>query len=656
MQEISNRAALTEAFAAAALIREVEQRLLKLFAEGKLFGTVHTCIGQEFIGVAVARALVAGDILFSNHRCHGHFLARTGNVDGLIAEVMGKASGVCGGRGGSQHLCDVRNGFFSNGVQGGIAPVGAGLAMSLQLRGLENIAVVFLGDGTLGEGAVYETLNVASKWDLPILFVLENNFYSQSTPQKQNLAGSILARAAAFDIPAAYSSTWEPERLLELTEECVARVRRDGRPFFLQVDTYRLMPHSKGDDDRDPEEIASYWARDPLRMFYENNSEVDSSVLAKAQGQVDAAVALAEASPFAQACDGEAELPIVRKASWKTVVESETGTLFVASLREALRRNLRREPCLILIGEDIESPYGGAFKATKGLSAEFPGRVRNTPISESAIVGLGNGLALGGYIPVCEIMFGDFLTLAADQFINHASKFRYMYNNQVRVPLIVRTPMGGRRGYGPTHSQSLEKHFLGLPQTQILALNSRINPGLIYDELFSSVDRPTLVVENKLLYSSRLGPPVPDGFALELSDEQFPTCRLRPLAPPQITVFCYGGMLPHAEQAVARAFDDYEIVAEIICPSKLYPLNPWPVIESLERTKKLLIVEEGHSFAALGSELIAQISELSPGLLRACKRLSPPEHPIPACGPLEKEVLPDSDSIVARLRELSSHA
>ncbi|HTC61812.1 MAG TPA: thiamine pyrophosphate-dependent enzyme [Candidatus Saccharimonadales bacterium] len=655
MQEISNRTALSEAFATASIIREVENRLLRLFAEGKLFGTVHTCIGQEMIGVAVARALEAGDILFSNHRCHGHFLARTGNVEGLIAEVMGKASGVCGGRGGSQHLCDTRNGFFSNGVQGGIAPVAAGLAMSLQLRGQGNIAVVFLGDGTLGEGVVYETFNLTSKWDLPVLFVLENNFYSQSTPQTQNLAGNILARAAAFDIPVRCSSTWEPEQLLEVTAECIAKVRNERRPFFLQVDTYRLMPHSKGDDDRDPEEIASHWARDPLRMFYENCPEEDSSALEKAKGYVDVAVAVAEASPYAQSYSEDGGNSFPDKISWKNLTEAESGTLFVASLRESLRRNLKRDPRLIFVGEDIESPYGGAFKVTKGLSAEFPERVRNTPISEAAIVGLGNGLALGGYIAVCEIMFGDFLTLIADQWINHASKFRYMYNNQVSVPLIVRTPMGGRRGYGPTHSQSLEKHFLGTPHTQVVALNSRVNPGKIYDELFLTVDRPTLVIENKLLYTSRLGSPVPNGFVLELSDEHFPTCRLRPLANPEITVFCYGGMLAYVEEAAARAFDELEIVAEVICPSRIYPLDPRPIIESLKRTRKLLIAEEGQSFAALGSELIAQISEFSPGLLRACKRLSPPEHPIPACGPLEKEILPATESIVSQMRELSRH-
>jgi 2-oxoisovalerate dehydrogenase E1 component len=650
MQDISTRSSLAEAFATAALIREVEERLLQLFAAGKLFGTVHTCVGQEMVGVAIARALHAGDILFSNHRCHGHYLARTGNARGLIAEIMGKSGGICGGRGGSQHLCDEPNGFFSNGVQGGIAPISAGLAMSLQLRGTNQIAVVFLGDGTLGEGAVYETLNIVSKWELPLLFVLENNSYAQSTPQSQYLAGSIRARAEAFDIPYFHGSTWEPEELLGLASQTVAHVREQRCPAFLQVDTYRLMPHSKGDDDRNKEEIASYWARDPMRLFFAENEEADPELLGRVKEQIDEAVALAEQMPYAKSAPGDEDLPMFGRPKWSAVTsDAEAGKLGVASIRDALRRNMQRDSRITLIGEDIESPYGGAFKVTKGLSDEFPRRVRNTPISEATIVGIGNGLAMGGFLPVCEIMFGDFLTLAADQLINHASKFRYMYNEQVRVPLIVRTPMGGRRGYGATHSQSLEKHFLGMPHTRVLGLNGRMNPGAIYDELLGSVDRPTLVVENKALYAVRLGTPIADGFMLEKSDEQFPTCRLRPAGKPQITIFCYGGMLPFVEQAIARAFDELEIVVEVICPIQLYPLNPWPVIESLEHTHRLLIVEEGQEFAALGSELIAQIMELSPGALHMAKRLSPPQHPIPSCGPLENELLPNVDSILASL-------
>ena len=195
------------------LIRKTEQRLLELFKQGKLFGTVHTCIGQEFVGIAVARALHPQDNVFSNHRCHGHFLAYRQNLVGLIGEIMGKSVGVCGGRGGSQHLH--QGSFYSNGVQGSIVPVCAGLAYSQKVKATNGITVAFLGDGTLGEGAVYEAMNIASKWELPVLFVCENNLYAQSTHQSQTLAGGIRARAEAFGIETAYSDTWNWPALLQ---------------------------------------------------------------------------------------------------------------------------------------------------------------------------------------------------------------------------------------------------------------------------------------------------------------------------------------------------------------------------------------------------------------------------------------------------------
>ena len=170
---------------------------------------------------------------------------------------MGKPSGVCGGRGGSQHLCS--KGFFSNGIQGGIVPVAAGLAMTLKLRKPGNIGVVFIGDGTLGEGVIYETMNIASKWQLPLLIVLENNLYAQSTSQTQTLAGDICARAAAFGIETTHSSTSDPLKLLQTAKQCVEQVRKESRPHFLCIDTARLMAHSKGDDNRDKKEIEQYW-------------------------------------------------------------------------------------------------------------------------------------------------------------------------------------------------------------------------------------------------------------------------------------------------------------------------------------------------------------------------------------------------------------
>src|SRR5215831_1018155 len=246
-------------------IREVEEKFLQLFSEGKLNGTVHTCVGQEFSAIAFAGQLNKKDFIFSNHRCHGHYIAFTGDVRGLIAELMGKASGTSGGIGSSQHLCN--SNFYSNGIQGGIVPVAAGYALGNKLKQNGAIGIVFIGDGTLGEGALYETMNILSKWEIPLLIVCENNLYSQSTPQSINLAGDILARPAAFGIQTFSGDTWNPESLMTKAEQAIDYVRSQCKPAFFLVDTYRLNAHSKGDDDRDAAEVTHYRNKDYLNLF-----------------------------------------------------------------------------------------------------------------------------------------------------------------------------------------------------------------------------------------------------------------------------------------------------------------------------------------------------------------------------------------------------
>jgi 2-oxoisovalerate dehydrogenase E1 component len=638
-----------EFYRKALLIRSVEQKLLQLFAKGNLSGTVHTCIGQEFTGIAVANALQAGEFIFSNHRCHGHYIARTDDVEGLIAEIMGKSTGICGGRGGSQHICGSR--VFSNGVQGGIVPVAAGMALAERLRDTGSIGVVFIGDGTLGEGVVYESLNFMSLWNIPLLIVLENNYYAQSTPQCQNLSGDICKRAEAFGIETRHSNTWELGKLVNDIAESVAQVRQEKRPLFHRVDTYRLMGHSKGDDPRDPEIVKPYWKKDLVERYVSANKDKSEVILGEINERIDLAVASAERAPYAVERSTDDEVRPFNKTAWRqTNLDSKDRIADV--IYDSFKRNMQKDDRIFLIGEDIESPYGGAFKVTKDLSNIFPGRVNNTAISEAAIIGIGNGLAINGMIPVCEIMFGDFLSLAMDQLLNHASKFHYMYNEQISVPLIVRTPMGGRRGYGPTHSQSTEKHFLGMPGTQLLAIHDRYCPGKFYDSLFENIDRPSIVIENKRLYGMRGGREVPEGFVLEHTDETFPMTRLRPLAEPDVTIVCYGGMLPAVEQAILWLFDKHEVICQVLVPICLYPLNPWPIVESVEKTGRILVVEEGINYAAFGSEVISEVAERIQDTICKVKRVGCPRHPIPSGRQLEKEVLPGRVKIIEAVLEL----
>ncbi len=634
------------AIESALLIRRTEQRLLDLFNQGKLFGTLHTSIGQEFAAVALGRALREGDAVFSNHRCHGHFLACAGDLRGLVAEIMGRATGVCGGRGGSQHLHSGR--FFSNGLLGGTAPIAAGYAYSQLLAGEGSITTLFLGDGAFGEGVVYEAMNLAAKWSLPLLFVCEDNHYAQSTPQSQTLAGTLPGRAAAFGIPVYESTTEDWQALLPAMERSVAQVRSGSGPVFHYVDTCRLMAHSKGDDDRPEEEIAANWARDPLaRMLAEFESDPRlKAMLARVDACIDEAVNEAEQAPFA-------ELPTQipersGSVSWRTPAFQDERVF--KSIRAGLQQAMAADARLHLIGEDIEAPYGGAFKCTGDLSLEFPGRVRNTPISEAAIVGLGTGMALASLRPVVEIMFGDFLGLAFDQWLNHAAKFPWMFNNTVEVPLVVRTPMGGRRGYGATHSQSIEKHFLGIPGTRVLSLHQHMDPAALYARLLAENDRPTLVLENKTLYTQIATAAAPAGFSLAETRNAYPTARLSPDRPADITMVALGGISLEAEKAAVKLHEE-EIYVELLLPSCLYPLDLAPILESLQRTSRLLVVEEGQGFVSLGAEILALVLEGFRGRV-AARRLAAAPHPIPSARPLEQGSLPQVEDIIEALVDL----
>ncbi len=246
------------------LIRRFEERALAEFSTGKLFGTTHAYIGQEADAAAVFAAADAGDVVFSNHRCHGHFLAYGGSAHGLAAELMGKATGLVGGRGGSQHI-QWKN-FYSNGIQGGIVPVTAGMALAEKVQKTGQIAIVFIGDGTLGEGVLYETMNLSALWQLPILFVLENNRFAQTTPIELGVTGSIAARFQAFGI-----NTWEIESsdvlsILPLAQQAINHAR-GGQPAALILHTQRFSAHSKGDDTRDRETIALIKQKhDPLTI------------------------------------------------------------------------------------------------------------------------------------------------------------------------------------------------------------------------------------------------------------------------------------------------------------------------------------------------------------------------------------------------------
>jgi len=279
-------------------IRRFEETVLDEFKRGVFSGTTHTSLGQEANAVGVISQLHAEDVIVTNHRCHGHYLAYGGDMHALFAEMMGRSTGICGGRGGSQHI-HWRN-LYSNGVQGGIAPIAVGMALAEKRKGTGAAVVVFVGDGTFGQGVLYEALNMASLWSAPVLFVVEHNGIAQTTPTSTVLAGSIRRRIEAFDIAAAELDTSDVMQISSAASSLVAELHAGSGPKALILNTARFGPHSKGDDTRPAEVVdALRRQRDPIRILGGRleKSECDE-MAASVEAEIRAAFDQALADPF----------------------------------------------------------------------------------------------------------------------------------------------------------------------------------------------------------------------------------------------------------------------------------------------------------------------------------------------------------------------
>ncbi|MDP3450016.1 MAG: thiamine pyrophosphate-dependent dehydrogenase E1 component subunit alpha [Anaerolineaceae bacterium] len=280
-------------------IRRFEETVLEEFKRGVFSGTTHTSIGQEADAVGVIRQLLPDDIILTNHRCHGHFLAYGGDMRALFAELMGRQTGICGGRGGSQHI-HYKN-LYSNGVQGGIVPIAVGMALAEKQKKSEAAVVVFIGDGTLGEGVVYEAFNMASLWSAPLLIVVENNHIAQTTPTEYALAGDVRMRFQAFGIPALELDTSSVMEIAGNTFQLMREVHEDYAPRALVLNTQRFGPHSKGDDTRSEQVVALLKEqRDPITLMEKQLSSASvSSIRAEVEQQVKTAFETALADPVA---------------------------------------------------------------------------------------------------------------------------------------------------------------------------------------------------------------------------------------------------------------------------------------------------------------------------------------------------------------------
>lgn len=633
------------------LLRQTESLILDMFSRGLLSGTTHTCLGQELCQMAVVRALDhADDVVLSNHRNHGHFLTYSGEFVGLVAEIMGRKLGVCGGYGGSQHIAH-RN-FHSNGVQAGMTAIGTGLAMARTQSGSRGVVAVMVGDGTLGEGLLYESMNLCAVWKVPVLFVVENNGIAQTTLTSDTLAGSIPGRGEAFGL-----RTWRLDDssrdFCSAVADIVAELRAQGGPGLLTIDTARLGPHSKGDDLRSAQELERIARRDPLTAIGERIApHLRADILERTKAFIKVVEAQALASePARFASTPQHAFRAAEVGNPAVTSQSPDASNVRTAINLALRTLLQERSDVLVLGEDLHEPYGGAFKVTAGLSEDFKGRVISTPISEAGITGAGIGLAMAGMRPIVEIMFADFVTLCMDQLYNHAVKFPGMFPD-CQVPLVLRTPCGGRRGYGPTHSQSMENLLVSVPGLTVLYGSHRHNVGQLLVDAACRWPNPTVFLEHKLLYSEAQSP---GGYEALISDADDPGAALFPtlrqgMGAADVTLVSFGGMLPVVERVAEKLRSEEELTVDIIAPALLAPLPRHTLLNALMSAPRIALVEESHVQYGVSAELIAILAEA--GYRGQIVRIGTPPAPIAAARSLESAQLPNEQAILDHVLDL----
>ena len=638
-------------------IRLFENRLVSLFEEGKVYGTAHTCIGQEGVAVGALFDLEVTDYVTGTHRSHGHCIGKGADVEKMMAELLGKESGYCAGKGGSMHIADLDlNMLGCNGLVSAGIPHAAGAVMAAKLRGESRVAVAFHGDGAGNQGVLYETLNVASVWNLPVIVVCENNQYALSTPYESSQAGeSIAARAAGFGIPSRVIDGMDVTVVRAAAQEAIERGRNGGGPSYIQCQTYRYAGHSLRNDrpKRTEEEIASWRARDPiegllseLREEFKVSEERINAIDAEEAHRIEAAVVVAENAPapspdalmqgiFCEDPYEETPPPRAQKDEKRTIS-------YAGALNEALNQVMEEDDRVVLFGEDV-AEGGGVFGVSTGLKEKYGAeRVLDSPISEQAITGVGIGLAFADARPIVEIQFMDIMTLAADQLVNQAAKLRYMLGGKPKVPFVLRAPMGAGVKLAAQHSQSLETWFMHIPGLIVVA------PSTPYDAkglLVTAVRNPNPVVflEHKLLYF--LSGPVPE----ESYTLPFGVADVKREGT-DVTVVATSGMVRKALQA-ARKLNREGISVEVIDPRTLVPLDVETILQSVRKTGRLVIVHEACRFAGFGGEIASQVTETLFKKLKAPpQRIGAPSTPVPYNAELEELYIPSEEQIMESVK------
>jgi 2-oxoisovalerate dehydrogenase E1 component len=638
------------------LIRGFEERVAALYRDGEVPGFVHLSTGQEATAVGACWPLRPADVITSTHRGHGHCLAKGLDPVGMFAELMGKDQGTNRGRGGSMHIADPALGIFgANGIVAAGLPIAVGAAAAAHLRDDGSVAVAFFGDGAAAQGAFHEALNLAAVWRLPVVFFCENNGYAEFSPAAAQHAASLELRAAGYGIRYVAVDGNDVASTAAAMEDVALVARAGGGPAVVEAATYRWHGHYEGDPERyrSADEVRAWEERDPLlaheaRLREAGVADEEIKVLeATVAAQLDGAVEVARrlATPAAATLGDFVLRP--RPEREEPPAPGEDAPVFrtMDAIRSALEAELSQDDRVFVAGVDVGAG-GNVFGLTRGLADQFGDRVRDTPISETAVIGLGVGAAMAGMRPVVELMYLDFLGVCFDQLLNQAAKLPFMTGGAAEMALTVRTQFGAGRSSGSQHSQSLEVLLAHIPGLTVVMPST---PADTYGLLRAAIQDPNPVVfiENRLLYGMK-GPQPPADYVLPIGR----SVVVRPGT--DITVVSISRMV-HEALAAAETLAGEGISLEVIDLRTVAPLDLAPVLESVHKTSRILIAHEAVVPFGIGAEIAARVAREGFWSLDApIERLGAAATPPPYAPGLERAWLPDRHDIEDAIRRLAA--
>ena len=656
---LPDKATLVGLYRTMQTIRQCEEELARCHQRGLVHGACHTYVGQEAIATAVCAHLDRDDVIFSTHRGHGHALAKGLDPKQLIAELFGRETGCSGGRGGSMHLFSPEIGLMgTSGIVASCILQSTGGGYTAKLFDRDRVSVCFFGDGAVNNGAFHEGLNMAKIWNLPVIFVCENNQFATEVPFDESSAiPDVGRRAENYGMPGLELDGNDVLSIYEQAGEAIARARRGDGPTLIECKTYRTRAHAEGMGDftyRTREDVEEWKQRCPIQLLGErvvDENLVDDTELELIDDEVKQLIAearqFAEDSPWPE--PETATLHVYANPDDSPSVgpeppPGERELTMIEATHEALAVEMDRNPAIFVMGEGI-GIRGGNFNTTAGLyDIHGATRLVDTPICERGFVGLGCGAAMTGSRPVIDFMFGDFILDAVGELINQVAKMQYMSSGRLKMPILLRGCIGIGHSAATHHSGNYYPLYAHFPGFRVVVPSNAYDAKGLFRRALNTND-PVMFLEHREILNHKSAVPE-DDYEIEFG-------RAKVVRQGNdVTVVAIARMVHHVLEVIDELAVE-GISIELIDPRTVLPLDTETIINSVAKTGRLLIVDETFAPASIGAQIAAVAADDGFDDLDApIKRIHGAFTPIPYSPTLEQAVVPQPETVAAAVRDL----